>query len=147
MKNAEADFIVLDYELNRKGIVQHVLGFEEYVVIESAKFESAPDLYLDHGPHDNATESFFAAQPHPPKSYRRSFMGDVYGILNGVELGLGRAVMSKHLLNRSANVKLVKGYKRYARPVTLNYFEQPYYSRLHNEIVREIQREAKSYLP
>ncbi len=138
LKNAEADFVILDYELGRKGIVEHVLGQEEYVVIESAKYSSPTDIYLDHGPHDHATEAFFQKQPNAPQNYQRSFMGDVYGIINGVELGLGRAVMSKHLIVNNKKVKMVRGYKRFVRNITLNYFEQPYYSKLHHELVGQL---------
>jgi DNA-binding transcriptional LysR family regulator len=146
LKTAEADLVILDYHLKKSDIVEHVLGREEYVVIESSKFSTPPDLYLDHGPHDNATESFFNEQVGAPKTYRRSFMGDVYGIINGVELGLGRAVMSKHLLKGNSRVKMVRGYKRYFRNVTLNYFEQPYYSRLHKEVVAQLEKSAPEYL-
>lgn len=146
LKNAEADFVILDYHLQRKGTVEHVLGREEYVVIESAKHRSPENLYLDHGPHDNATELFFREQAQMPKNYQRSYMGDVYGIVEGVELGLGRAVMSKHLLKNHRRVKIVKGYKRYFRPVTLNYFAQPYYSRLHTEIAQQLLRYAGQFL-
>ncbi|MGE4133924.1 MAG: LysR family transcriptional regulator [Bdellovibrionales bacterium] len=135
LRNAEADLVVLDFHPAKAGIVEHVLGQEEYVVIESSKFRSPPDLFLDHGPHDNATESFFASQPKPPKTYRRSFMGDVYGILNGVELGLGRAVMSRHLIKGAKGVRRIRGHRAYHRDVVLCYFEQPYYSALHKTVV------------
>ncbi len=146
LRNAEADFVVLDYKLGKKGILEHMLGQEEYVVIESAKFESPEDLYLDHDPSDTATENFFSEQSHAPKKWRRSFMGDVYGIITGVELGLGRAVMSKHLIEGNSKVKLVKGFKKYQRPVMLHYFEQPYYSKLHNEAVGHLVKNARRFL-
>ncbi len=146
LRNAEADFIVLDYHLQRTGIQEYVLGQEEYVVIESAEYPSPKDIYLDHGPHDNATESFFAIQPQAPKKYRRSFMGDVYGILNGVELGLGRAVMSKHLLQGNRKVKVVKGYKKYVRDISLNHYEQPYYSELQQKIVAVLRENCRRFL-
>ncbi|MFN7729483.1 MAG: LysR family transcriptional regulator [Bdellovibrio sp.] len=146
LRSGEADFVVVDYHLNKKGVTEHTLGREEYVVIESVKFESPEDLYLDHGPQDNATESFFREQAQAPKKWRRSFMGDVYGIINGVELGLGRAVMSKHLIEDNSKVKIVKGFKKYFRDVTLNYFEQPYYSKLHQEIVSQLVKGTTNYL-
>ncbi|MGE3974951.1 MAG: LysR family transcriptional regulator [Bdellovibrionales bacterium] len=146
LRNGEADFVILDYHLQKAGIAEHVLGQEEYIVIQSTKYKGAEDIYLDHGPQDNATESFFREQSNAPKSYRRSFMGDVYGILNGVELGLGRAIMSKHLLGTSSKVEIVKGYKKYQRDVVLSYYEQPYYSRLHKELVLQLTKKAKEYL-
>jgi hypothetical protein len=98
LRSAEADFVVLDYSLQKKGIAEHSLGKEEY------------------------------------------------GVIEGVELGLGRAVMSKHLLKENSQIKVVKGFKRYFREVTLNYFEQAYYSRLHKEVVRQLTKNAPAYL-
>jgi DNA-binding transcriptional LysR family regulator len=138
LKTAEADFIVLDFQLNKKGIVEHVLGLEEYVVIESAKFDSAENVYLDHSQSDLSTEAFFRAQTNTAKNLKRKYLGDVYGIIEGVELGLGRAVMSKHLVKKNSKVKIVNGFKKFNRTITLNYFERPYYSRVHQKIVAEL---------
>jgi len=55
LKSARADIIILDFEANKKGVVQHTLGKEEYVLIESAQFTSPKDLYLDHEPFDHGT--------------------------------------------------------------------------------------------
>lgn len=138
LSSSRADYVILDYEMNKKGIHQESLGFEEYVVIESAKYTSPVDVYLDHGPHDNATESFFSAQGKIPP-YRRSFMGDVYGIILGVEEGLGRAVMSKHLIEDNKKVQILKGFKAYKRPITLHYYERPF----ETELARKVREELK----
>lgn len=137
LSTSRADMIILDFAMEKAGIHQQVLGFEEYVVIESAKFQSPADVYLDHGPHDNATESYFKAQDKR-SPYRRSFMGDVYGIIQGVEEGLGRAVMSKHLVEGNKKIKVLKGMKAYKRPITLHYYERPFYSKLFERVVQEI---------
>lgn len=146
LSTLKAEAIVMDYSWNKKGIAEQVLGFEEFVAIESAKHDAPTDLYLDHGPWDNATEDFFKAQPRAPKQLRRSFMGDVYGIIDGVELGLGRAIMSRHLIHDNRRVRSVSGYNKYRRPVTLHYFEQPYYSKLAQEIHRELLSKAPEFL-
>lgn len=148
LRNAEADYIVLDYPLQKKGIIEIPLGREEYVVIESVKHQVPEGVYLDHSPEDAATEIFFQSQIQSlfPKNFTRSFLGDVYGILAGTELGLGRSVMSKHLLKGNAKVRIVKGYKPYHRNISLSYFEQPYYSRLHYEVVRQLTKNSGNYL-
>ena len=146
LKSAKADMVILDYHLNKNGIIEHVLGQEEYVAIESSKYQGPEDIYLDHGPHDNATESFFHFQNEHKKSYRRSFMGDVYGIIDGVENGLGRAIMSSHLIRDNKKIKIIKGHKKYLRDVTLHYFERPYYSKLHQKISQELIKQSKNYL-
>lgn len=138
LSTSRADMIVLDFALEKVGIHQQVLGFEEYVVIESAMYHGPIDVFLDHGPHDNATESFFKAQDKRPP-YRRSFMGDVYGIIQGVEEGIGRAVMSKHLIDGNKKIKVIKGFKAYRRPITLHYYERPFYSKLFQRVVQELR--------
>jgi len=142
LERGEADFIVCDYRLQKSHITEHLLGHEEYVVIESSQHSTPHDIYLDHGPHDNATESFFATQKNAPKVYRRSFMGDVYGILDGVEAGLGRAVMSKHLLKGRKNLKIISGYKSYKREVVLHTLKRAYVPKLHQLIITQLSNEA-----
>jgi DNA-binding transcriptional LysR family regulator len=131
LRTGRADFVVCDYSMQKNGITEQVIGQEEFVLIESVKYKTNLDVYLDHGPHDNATEAFFAIQKIVPKEYRRSYLGDVYAIIDGVEAGLGRAVMSRHLVEGNKKVKILKGYKRYFRPITLHYYEKAYYSELH----------------
>ncbi|MFG1481480.1 hypothetical protein ABMA79_07695 [Halobacteriovorax sp. HFRX-2_2] len=106
------------------------VGEEEYVVIESKKHKNIPNTYLDHGPYDNATESYFKFLGRE-MDYSRRFMGDVYSIVDGVALGLGRAVMSKHIVEEDRRFKIVKAKKRYVRPIVLSYFKQSYYTPLH----------------
>ncbi len=139
LEESAADMIIMDSRLSKKGVVEHLLGKEEYVVVESSRWKTSEDFYLDHGPDDNATESFFRKQKRVPPFYRRGFMGDVYGILDGVEQGLGRAVMSKHLVTKKHRVKILRGYEKYEREVVLHFFEQNYYPKIQNAIVHELR--------
>lgn len=138
LRTGRADMIVMDYSLGRNKIVERKWAEEEFVVIESKNFESPHDLYLDHGPADNATEEFFRGQAKAPPFYRRSFMGDVYGIIDAVEMGLGRAVMSRHLIADNKRIRQVKGFSAYKRPVTLHYFEQAFYPKLMSRVLAEL---------
>jgi DNA-binding transcriptional LysR family regulator len=146
LKTAKADIIFTDYLWEKNGIVNFKCGNEEFVVIESAKYPDTKDIYLDHGPDDNATEEYFRQQPRAPKVLKRSFMGDVYGIIDGVEKGLGKAVMSKHLINQNKALTIKDGYKKYTRPVTMSYFDQPYYSKLMTRVLQELQANCAQYL-
>jgi DNA-binding transcriptional LysR family regulator len=137
LQHAEADFIITDYKLDKPNIEEHILGYEEYVVIESKKFETPNDIFLDNSKEDKATEDFFRHQNIKNIPYKRLFMGETYGILSGVTEGLGRAVMPMHLLkDEKKNIKIVKGYKRYKRPVTLHYHSQSFYPKLYQMIIQ-----------
>lgn len=146
LKTANADIVITDYSWDKKGIIKKIIGTEEFVVIENKQAPSPKDVYLDHGPSDNATEDFFKQQNHPPPFYPRSFMGDVYGIIDGVELGLGRAVMSKHLIRKNKKIKILNQYQKMKRPVSMYYFEQPYYSNVMKIIVSELVKNSSHYL-
>jgi DNA-binding transcriptional LysR family regulator len=146
LQQGQADLVVMDYEWPKSGLVCEKLGDEEYVIIESKRFKGPADVYLDHGPHDNATESFFASQGKKNALYRRSFMGDTYGIIDGVAQGLGRAVMSKHLIRERSDVRVVTGAKRHVRPVTLHYYERPFYPRVQTAVVQELVKKSARFL-
>jgi DNA-binding transcriptional LysR family regulator len=134
LETSRADFILLDFHLNKKSIVEKHLFDEEYVVIESTKHDVSDSIYLDHAAEDSLTEEFFRFQKMT-KSYRRNFLGDIYGIIQGVEEGIGRAVVSKHLIEGNKKVKIVKGFKKFSRPVVLHYFERAYYPKLQQKII------------
>jgi DNA-binding transcriptional LysR family regulator len=145
LHRGEADFIVMDYRLEKSGLESIVLGIEEYVVIESSKRTSPIDVYLDNDANDVATELFFAKQKKGQQRYRRSYLAECYGIIDGVREGLGRAVMPRHLVD-VAGVKIVKGFEPFNREVVLHYYTQPYYPRLHQETVHELIKNAPKFL-
>lgn len=146
LQSGQADFVVMDYRLGKNGVHEEILGLEEYVVIEGVRHQGPSDIYLDHGPHDNATDSFFAAQAGHAPVYRRSFMGDTYGIIDGVAQGLGRAVMSEHLIRGHKGVKRLRGFKAQVRPVTLHFYQQAYYPRVQQAVTVELTKRVGSYL-
>ena len=135
LRTGRSDFVICDYKMQKSGIQEMIIGQEEFVVIESAKYKTNEDVYLDHGIHDNATESFFSIQGGKAPTYRRSFMGEVYAIIDGVEQGMGRAVMSRHLIEGNKKIKILKGFKRYFRPITVHYYEKAYYSELQKQLL------------
>ena len=145
LKTNRADAIICDFYPHLPSVVEIEIGHEEYVVIEGPNYKHKNPVYLDHGPDDNATDLFFKSQGLMT-NYRRGFMGDVYGILDGVSQGLGRAVMSKHLVHSNKKYKIIKSKKRYLRPVVLCFFEQSYYSPIHQKVVEQLKENAKNYL-
>ena len=134
LKSNAVDFIITDFFPNLANIISHEVGEEEYVIIESRKYKNIPNVYLDHGPYDNATVSYFSYM-QSKSHYDRRFMGDVYSIVDGVALGLGRAVMSKHIIENDKRFKIIKKSKRYIRPIVISYFDQEYYSPLFKKVL------------
>lgn len=134
LKTSKADFIITDFEPNLGGIESKKINEEEYVIISAKKYPKAPNVFLDHGPHDNATESYhkFIGKK---LDFDRAFLGDVYSIIDGVAEGLGRAVMSKHLILKDIRFIIEPQKKRYLRPICLSYYSQAYYSPLQEQVL------------
>ncbi|MGE0171720.1 MAG: LysR family transcriptional regulator [Oligoflexales bacterium] len=145
LSRCEADFIIMDYRLEKSGLEAVHLGVEDYVVIESSRRTSPEDVFLDNDSNDVATELFFAKQKKAKVRYRRSYLADCYGIIDGVREGLGRAVMPKHLVD-VPGVKIVKGFEPFTREVVLHYYSQPFYPKLHQETINEIRKNAPNLL-
>lgn len=135
LRSAKADMVVSDKALDKKGINEVIIGQEDYVVIESSKYPTPHDVYIDHDSADKTTEEFFTKQTQTPKNLKRIFLGDVYGVIEGVEQGLGRAVMSKHLIEANKKVKVVPGFKKVQRPIILCYYDRPFYPELFKKIL------------
>lgn len=136
LETSRADFILLDYRLNKKSVIEEHLFDEEYVVIESAKYSTSTDIYLDHAPQDTLTEDFLKFQKIE-NNFKRNYFGDIYGIIQGVEEGIGRAVMSRHLIDGNKKIRIVKGFRKYLRPVVLHYYERAFYPKLHKLVLNE----------
>ena len=143
---SECDFIILDYVMETPDVETKLLGYEEYVVIESTEYKCPENVYLDNAPEDPATADFFLNQGIDPPEYSRRFMGETYGILAGVEAGLGRSVMPVHLLSGRPHLKKVEGFKEYRKPITLHYRKQSYYSDLHKAVIKQLTENSGKYL-
>ena len=146
LQRAETDFIVTDQRIERAGIEAKVLGREKYVLIESRKESLRDDIFLDNDAGDRATELYFKAQGGKVPKFRRSYFDDCYGIIDGVALGLGRAVMPEHLVSENSQIKVLKGHKAFHVDVTLNYYHQPFYSKLHQSVVDHLCQNAGKFL-
>lgn len=135
LKTNKADFIITDYHPSVGGIIDIQIDEEEYVIIQSKKFKNIPKVFIDHGPLDNATNSYFK-HIKKKQDHSRIFLGEVYSIIDGVAAGLGKAVMSKHLIINDKRFTIIKESKRYVRPVVVSYFEQSYYSPLQEKVLK-----------
>ncbi len=145
LKQGEADLVILDHALPWAALETFHLGDEAYVAIESAQFTTRPDVYLDINPDDQITERFFQFQGAGP-AYRRSYMADVYGIIDGVALGMGRAVVPRHMLAGRQDVRVMAQYRPQPTGVWLHHYTLPYYSRLQQAVVELLVRTCPTAL-
>jgi DNA-binding transcriptional LysR family regulator len=158
LESGEADFVVMDHEIERANIQTLVLGQEKYVLIQSSQFPKR-DVYLDHDPDDRFTETFFQTQNNHPRrggvsppstkqksTLSRCYVNDIDGILKGVALGLGQGVVPHHLLPKDLPIRIAKGLKPMNVPIVLHYFRQSYYSNLQKATIENLKRNCANYL-
>jgi len=127
----QVDFIVTDTEVHRNDFASIVLGEEEYILCNSVSNPVDEEIYLDHDPSDPITNAFLAHQGTPVPDYRRAFMDEIYAIIDSVAAGIGKAVLSRHLIRRDPRVQAVPGFEPMRVPVYLHYHKQPFYTQLH----------------
>ena len=136
LKSGEIDYMLLDRSLGRSDIEEMPLGTEFNVLAEAVRGQSPVDVFLDHDPEDLTTERFWQQQQPRPKKYERRYLDDIYGIIDAIALCLGRGVVPRHMIAQDPRIREVKGLKPLAIPVVLHFPKQPYYSRLHEAVLR-----------
>jgi DNA-binding transcriptional LysR family regulator len=139
------DFIVTDAPIHRADIETVELGAEEYVLCESAKIEGA-DRYLDHDPGDTTTHRFLSNQARSVPEYQRAFMDEIYAVIDGVATGLGKAVVSRHLIARDRRIKVLPRYKSMDVRVLLQHHKQPYYTALQQAAIKQLVEKCPDLL-
>jgi len=147
LTDGKADFVVSLAECERMGIDNVQIGVERNMLIESARYSGREDCYIDHEPRDNFTEKFFLSQTGAtvPKMLR-AYFDDIYGLIDAVSEGIGRAVVPLHLVKPEHNVRAVPGYRPFEVPVLLQFHRQPYYTRLQRAVIDTLTRECPALL-
>lgn len=129
-----AEMALIDRAIERPDVEHELVGHEELVLVESTKHRTRDDVYLDHDPRDPTTLTFLRRGGKRATHVARSFFADIYGILDGVANGYGRAVVSKHLASDRKDLRIVPGQKPTRSPVYLCWFRQPAYTRAHESV-------------
>ncbi|HVH47753.1 MAG TPA: LysR family transcriptional regulator [Labilithrix sp.] len=131
LSQGSADLVVLDHVVSRPDVEHVVLGSEEMLLVESKRHRARDDVYLDHDPDDKTTLRYLARNGVKTRHVRRSFVDDIYGVLDGTAMGLGRSVVPRHLLASSyaEELRVVGNMRPVRSPVVLHYFHQPSYTR------------------
>lgn len=147
LTDGKVDFVVSLSECERMGVENVQVGIERNVLIESAQYSGREDCYIDHEPRDNFTEKFFLSQTGAtvPKMLR-AYFDDIYGLIDAVSEGIGRAVVPVHLVKPEHNVRAVAGYRPFEVPVILQFHKQPYYTRLQRAVIDTLTRECPALL-
>lgn len=144
LQSGEVDFILSNRPVKKDNIENIVIHHEEVVHIVSAKAEKPSPIFLDHDEADETTFDFFREQGLS-LDFRRSYMDDIYAIMDGVEGNLGQAVAAKHLVLNNKKIKIVPHKKKIKTDVILSYFKRQYYSDLQKKIISILKEDLKEF--
>jgi DNA-binding transcriptional LysR family regulator len=146
LRRGEIDYLILDRELESEGIEAVSLGYEDNVLVTDRARTAPEDVYLDHDERDQVTTRYLRLQGRRGTRVRRQFLDEVYAIMDGVRLGLGQAVLPRHLIADEPGLFEVRGLKPLRLPVILHHYRQPYYTRLHSAVVDALRAGAARIL-
>lgn len=146
LERAAADFVVVDRRVERAGIEAVQIGTETLVEVESATYPTRAEVYLDHDVEDPTTMLFMRANDRTDTRLERHYYDEVYCLLDGVAQGLGRGVVSRHLLATYPGLRQLKSKATYPLPVYLHYHVQHTYSAAFVAIRDTLVRNAAAFL-
>jgi len=63
---------------------------------------------------------------------------NVDGLIEGVRLGLGKAIVPKHLIKKEKDFIILNSKIVMKVPMYLVFYKQSYYSKLHHEVVQSL---------
>lgn len=134
LQRNEVDFIFSFTKSDRDEIEHVLVGEEENVLVRPRKITARENVFLDHDAQDTTTADFWKIQKITPRPFRRDFFDEVYALQDGVALGLGQAVLPRHLVKHDKRLEIVAGLKPLRLPVYLLYYRQAYYSKLFEKV-------------
>lgn len=146
--SGEVDFIVIDAEFSDPRLQFDLLGHETLVHIrnKSNEHQVDPPIFLDHDAHDVTTYNFFESQGMADFEFDRCFYDDVYGLIDGVRLGFGEAVVSQHIVKGNNDFEIVKHKNAVTSPVILCYVKNRYLSVLQQQVIEHLKQNVLSHL-
>ena len=105
------DFIVTTEKSQKQELECQELGVEENVLVRARSGKFRENVYLDHDAEDMTTFAFLKLQGKTSREIERSYLDEVYAIVDGVAMGLGQAVLPKHIVQQDRRLKIVPGLK------------------------------------
>ncbi len=106
LRSGEADLVLTDRAIEDASVESVHVGDEQNVLVDAPGGSEA--RFLDHDPDDTITDRFARLNDLDVRGTPRAYLDDIYGILDGVAAGWGRAVVSAHLV--APPLRIVPGY-------------------------------------
>lgn len=155
LKTGEADFIIHDNPKLSGNLVAVALGDENLVHIRAklglnaeaqATSSDKQPRFLDHDVDDMTTYHFLSSQGLDDLEIQRSFYDDIYGVLDGVRLGFGEAIVSEHMVFDDEQIEIVSHANAVTSPVILYYQKNRHLSELQKRVIQVLKENVPNYL-
>ncbi len=147
LTSAEVDYLITDQKSQNQAIESLFLGYEENVMIcASGKRKQTIEWILDHDELDEVSMKYQKINKISSKKLSKRYLDDVYGLIDGVRNGLGVAVVPLHLIEGLKDLEILHSEKILATEVWLHFYQQPYYTKLHLQVIKSIQQHFQKRL-
>jgi len=133
LKDNKADIIFTLKPFNLSEYDEKIILQEENVLIESMKAKNL-NIYIDHDEEDQTTLNFLSLNNISTQKVDRIYLDEIYSIITAVELGLGKAVVPKHLIEHNNKIRILKNYKLLMENIYIVRKKLNYYSNVHKFI-------------
>lgn len=145
LKRGEVDFVINSQAIDRDEMENIRLGIEENILVAKKNY-SGSEVYLDHDENDNVTLEYLKKAGRKPKSMKRLYLDDVYGLIDAAKLGLGYAVLPMHLVEQEKSLQVVSPGDVLKISLYLSFYRQPYYTGLHQALRESLEDHFKARL-
>ncbi|HWU44135.1 MAG TPA: LysR family transcriptional regulator [Bdellovibrio sp.] len=145
LRSSEADYIFTNKKSTFLGVENHFLGHEENVLVRSKK-SSNDEIYLDHDEIDAMTREYFSLNKISVKPSNVRYLDDVYGLIDGVKNGYGKAILPMHLIENEKDLEVLEPKRVLKVPVYLQFYSQPYYRKVHAAFLKDVSEYFKKHL-
>lgn len=136
LRSGEAEYIFTTRKSDSPNIESIFLGFEENVLVKLKK-ASDSEIYLDHDENDPTTRAYFSQNKLNFKPLSMRYLDDVYGLIDGVKSGYGKAIIPHHLIENENALEIIEPKRILKVPVYLQFFTQPFYRKVHAQFIEE----------
>ena len=133
LRSSAIDYMILYDDMDLPNVEKVHLGDEKNVLAHPSAYK-AINVFLDHDENDRTTERYLKkyAKTHV---VQRRYLDDVYGLIDGVKNGLGKAIIPVHLIHDHKSIRIINPKNHILFPVNLYFYKKPYYSKVHHEII------------
>jgi DNA-binding transcriptional LysR family regulator len=140
LNSAEVDYLITDRKIDTQSIESLFLGYEKNVMIcAEGQKKKTIQWIIDHDEFDEVSMKYVKMNKFTASKLNKRYLDDVYGLIDGVRCGLGSAVVPMHLIEEYDDVEIVHSEKILYTEVWLHFFQQPYYTKLHQQVIDVIQ--------